>query len=250
VGGETTFKEIIMRTYRTKSGPFKERPYYKLQEIEDICVDELQKVELLPKAPGPIRIERFIEKKFGIVPKYEDLPVGILGCTKFSVNGVEEIIVARSLAEGETKVAGRRINTTLAHEVGHGLLHAYLFSHGLETSSLFGDSWLHEEQKLICRNDTIAGIKDSKVRYEGKWWEYQANLAISSLLLPKQLVMTTLEPFLVEKGCFGFGGKDLPLAKKSGAIRVVSDVFDVNPIVARIRVSAMFPPEENKQLTM
>jgi len=72
-----------MNTYRTHKGPFKERPYFKDQEIETICADELKAVGLFPATPSPIRIDRFIEKRFGVVPSYEDLGKGILGLTRF-----------------------------------------------------------------------------------------------------------------------------------------------------------------------
>ena len=238
-----------MRIYRAKSGPFSERPYYSVEEVEQICTDELLKINLLPLDPEPIRIDRFIEKRFKVDPKYEDLPLGLLGCTKFGPNGVEEIVVSKSLAEENRKVSERRISTTLAHEVGHGLLHAHLFAFGEQSRSLFGDSLDAIEPKILCRTDTIEGIQDRKrVNYGGKWWEYQANLAIGGLLLPRQLVMIIMEPFLVEKG--QLGSKVLDSVHKEEATRELVEVFDVNPIVARIRISTIFPADKDFQLTL
>lgn len=238
-----------MRTYRATSGPFAERPYYTVEEVEKICSDELLKVGLLPQDPGPIRIDRFIEKKFKVDPKYENLPEGFLGCTKFGTKGVEEIIVSKSLAEENSKVAERRIDTTLAHEVGHGLLHAHLFAFGEQPRSLFGDSLDPIEPKILCRKNTIEGIRSRiRIDYGGRWWEYQANLAIGGLLLPRQLVMMVLEPFLVEKG--QLGSKLLDSVRKEEATRELVEVFDVNPIVARIRIETIFPPEQDFQLTL
>ena len=57
-----------MRRLRAQNGRFLERPYYRESEMESIAIDELSKVGLLPTTPGPIRVERFIEKRFGIVP--------------------------------------------------------------------------------------------------------------------------------------------------------------------------------------
>jgi len=65
-----------MRTYRTNAGPVRERPYYKLREIEDICTEALRQVDLYPSTPEPVRIERFIEKRFGVHPEYGELPDG------------------------------------------------------------------------------------------------------------------------------------------------------------------------------
>jgi hypothetical protein len=81
-----------VKTFRS-AGRFREQPYYTLSEIEQICIDELRKYGLYPSEPAPIRIDRFVEKRFGIQPSYEDLPRGLLGFTRFSSNGVEEIVV-------------------------------------------------------------------------------------------------------------------------------------------------------------
>ena len=73
-----------MRRLRAATGPFQERPYFKDAEIERICLDALREVNLLPTSPEPIRVDRFIEKRFGVPPKYEDLPGGLLGLTIFT----------------------------------------------------------------------------------------------------------------------------------------------------------------------
>ncbi len=238
-----------MKTYPTSSGPFPERPVYKIEEVELICEDELRKVGLFPSEPGPIRIERFIEKRLKIVPKYEDLPEGILGCTKFGPKGVQEIIISRRLTEENSRVAERRVNTTLAHEAGHGLLHAHLFVLGQPPKSLFGGCVDPNEPKILCRQDTIEGVQDrKKISYGGQWWEFQANLAIGGLLLPRRLVEIALEPFLVEKG--QLGNKLLEPVRKEKALRELVEVFDVNPIVARIRIEGIFPRGQELQMAL
>jgi hypothetical protein len=147
-----------MRTYRSKAGPFAEQPFYEPFEIESICVDELQKLNLYPSDPAPIRIDRFIEKRFGVAPTYEDLPHGLLGFTLFGEKGVEKIVVAKSLDDEGTRPAERRLRTTLAHEAGHGLLHAHLFVLGSRPDSLFGDGLAHDAQKILCREGGVSGI--------------------------------------------------------------------------------------------
>lgn len=238
-----------MKTYRATTGPFTERPYYTLEEVEQICTDELRKVGLFPHEPEPIRIDRFIEKRFKVVPQYEDLAEDLLGCTEFGPKGVQEIIILRSLAEESSKVSDRRLNTTLAHESGHGLLHAHLFVLEREARSLFGDGLDPNKPRILCRKDTVEGMQERRgVNRPAPWWEYQANLAIGGLLMPRQLVMMTLEPYLTEKG--RLGNKVLDRAQKEMAIRELVNVFDVNPIVAKIRVEKIFPPAREQQLTL
>lgn len=236
-----------MKTYRSSSGPFTERPYYELSEIEQICSDELLKVGLLPSSPEQIRIERFIEKRFKISPVYEDLGEGVLGYTKFGPKGVHGIVISRALSEEGEIGSDRRVLTTMAHEAGHGLLHAHLFIFGEIPRSIFGDNSNSNEPKILCRKETVDGFQgNSTINYKGRWWEFQANLAMGSLLLPKKLVMLALEPFLVKKGLMGVNVFNPELKQK--AIKELVGVFNINPIVASIRIDSIFSPVINSQL--
>lgn len=227
-----------MKNYRAKSGPFRERPYYELREIERICEDGLNQVGLLPSDPSPIRIDRFIEKYFGVPPAYEDLDKGVLGFTQFGPKGVQAIVVARALDEDRTKPAERRIRSTLAHEAGHGLLHAHLFALDRESKPLFGDFTEPNSPRVLCRDipNTSAGHLPD---YDKRWWEYQANRAIGAFLLPRSLVESAIDPLLSSSGLLGT--KTLNSSHVNPAARLLADTFDVNPIVARIRLQEMYP---------
>ena len=237
-----------MRTYRAKSGPFTEMPYYTVEEIEQICGDELRKVDLFPADPMPIRVERFIEKRFNVHPLYEDLDEGLLGFTKFGPRGVEEIGVSKALAEEDNQICNRRISSTLAHEAGHGLFHGHLFALGRQNKSLFDGEFNLNERKILCRGKTIEGVQKGRIRYDGRWWEFQANRAIGGLLLPRPLVETALGKFMLEKGTLG--NKILDPARREEAARFLSQVFDVNPIVARIRIGTIFSTGQESQLSL
>lgn len=237
-----------MRTFRTKSGPFSEQPYYELSEVESICLNELQKVGLYPAEPSPVRIDRFIEKRFGIVPSYEDLPKGLLGFTRFSVQGVVEIVVANALDEENTRSAERRLRTTLAHEGGHGLLHAHLFAPGFRPDSLFQHELAPDAPKILCRDEAMheAGRTVKKPPY--RWWEYQANLAMGALLLPETLVAKALEPMVAARGMLK--QPSLPTERREDAVNLLTSLFDVNPVVARIRLESLYPVAASRQMTL
>lgn len=234
-----------MRNYRSKSGPFTERPYYKTHEIEDLCAEELRKVNLFPSSPQPIRIDRFIEKRFGVVPQYDELPDGVLGFTRFTSNGVAAVVVSRVLSEEGTASAERRINTTLAHEAGHGLLHSHLFAVGCQPERLFGAEIDPNTPKILCRDE-----KDKPFpKYDGRWWEYQANQTIGALLLPRSLVEQCLNSGIFESvGSFGI--RQLNPAKRESAIELLASTFEVNPAVATIRLDQLFPESDSAQLTL
>ncbi len=55
-----------MKTFRSRSGPFIERPHFEPSEIDRICADELRKEGLYPNSPAAIRIDRFVEKRFRV----------------------------------------------------------------------------------------------------------------------------------------------------------------------------------------
>jgi len=227
-----------MRTYRNSTGPFSERPFFKPSEIERICEDALREVGLYPVKPEPVRIERFIEKRFKVTPVYEPLPDGILGYTRFGPQGVEAVVVARSLSEDDSKVSRRRINTTLGHEAGHCLLHAHLFAlAAANLGSLFGGELEGNTHQIMCRD-----------RSKGRWHEVQANMVMGAILLPRPLVLQAVDSFLVAHGVLG--EKSIKESSRPAAIRQVSDVLDVNPIVAQIRLGEMFPSSESGQMAL
>ena len=235
-----------MRSYRSKSGPFAERPFYTNEEIERICTDELRATNLFPSTPSPIRIDRFVEKRFAVVPEYQELGDGVLGLTKFGPKGVQGIVVARILDEEGTTTAERRIRTTLAHEAGHGLLHAHLFAVATKEHSLFGDFSDPKLPKVLCRDLPTSPVQRSG--YDGRWWEFQANRAIGALLLPKPLVHAAMESVLEPAGLLG--GTVLKANRREQGIRLLADVFEVNPVVAKIRLQELFPASDEAQLRL
>src|SRR6202795_2970184 len=186
-----------MHKVPTPSGPHPFQLYFDdLGEIDEICLEALKSQSLLPSKPAPIRIERFVEKQFRTPLRYEDLGPDNLGCTIFNSSGaVEAILVSRSLEEQNTTPARRRVRSTVAHEAGHGLLHGPLF---------IGDNFPdrgENQRRILCRSEDI--LVETQWSYRGRWWEFQANQAIGSLLLPRLLVNAFLDQSGIEVGSSG-----------------------------------------------
>lgn len=217
----------------SSTGRSRNRTYYSRDEIDRICVDALESVGLYPRVPEPIRIDRFIEKRFGVSAAYEDLGPGILGMTKFGRTGVQAVIVSQRLDNENSQVSERRIRSTLAHEAGHGLLHEHLFAPD-ETMPLFGDC-TPTGIRVLCRDEPHTG---SQTSHQGNWWEYQANRAIGSLLLPRGLVGIALEEFSISSG--GLGLTHVDRGRRLEATSCLAETFDVNPVVARIRFDELY----------
>ncbi|MBU2573539.1 MAG: hypothetical protein KKH28_05625 [Elusimicrobia bacterium] len=207
-------------------------------------------MSLYPDNPEPIRIDRFIEKRFNISPKYEVLPPGVLGYTQFG-SQVEAIVVSQSLAEDQTPVSRRRVNTTLAHEAGHGFLHAYLFmlASAKDITPFLTKEFDVDSHRILCRDDIIHGTEQggARRRYAGRWWEFQANKAMGALLLPRELVIKCLDTLLVDRG--SFGEKWLTPGQREAAAQKLVSAFDVNPIVGRLRLQTLYPEGDEQQLT-
>jgi hypothetical protein len=231
-----------MRAFGARSGPFENRLRFSPAEIDDMCVEALTKAELLPSSPQAIRIERFIEKYFSCPVRYEDIGNGVLGCTVFRQNGsVERVIISTTIDEGH-KTSERRIRSTLAHEGGHCLMHPILFMNADAHGTLnFGNVANHNldfsRRRILCRESDV--FATSVKAYSGRWWEWQANRAIGGFLLPKKLVRPVCKQF----GQVSPVTRSLSLleSKRYDAERAVADVFDVNPVVARIRLAELFP---------
>ena len=227
-----------MREIPAPGKPFERRLYFENGEIERICADALKSAGCLPATVAPVEIELFVEKAFDCRAVYDSLPTGVLGAAAFRRDGsLEEITVARSLSVGG-QVGERRARSTWAHEAGHGLLHGPLFAQGKLRHPLLDDCFDYKKRRILCREADIGATGTS---YHGKWWEWQANQAIGALLLPRAHVETALESLTEEQGMFGT--RVLPSVQREPAARLLSEALDVNPAVARIRLSGLFPTD-------
>jgi hypothetical protein len=226
-----------VRKVPTPSGPFPFQLYFEdLGEIDEICLEALRRQSLLPSKPAPIRIERFVEKEFKTALRYEDLGPDNLGCTIFNSSGaVEAILVSRDLEEQNTTPARRRVRSTVAHEAGHGLLHGSLF---IDSPDL-GEN----QRRILCRSEDILG--ETQRSYRGRWWEFQANQAIGSLLLPRLLMNAFLDQSGIELD--SSGSRILTPAQRESLAKKAAVIFDVNPIVVRIRLDSVLPSQKSAE---
>lgn len=234
-----------MKEFRTKDGPYPIRLLYETREIDDICLDALRQAKLLPADPGPIKIDLFLEKYFGVPILYEDMGEGIMGSTVFnSMGAVTGFTIAPWIEVEGTPTAERRVRSTLAHEGGHGLLHSRLFIAD-RTADLFGTSDREQHPRnFMCRDSDISPGATAAPKYDGRWWEWQANRAIGGLLLPKPTVRKVVASHLEETSF----GQRLQESQRAKAEKEVAGIFDVNPVVARIRLEEMFPRERQASL--
>ena len=232
-----------MNRFRARCGPFEDQLRFSRREIESMCIEALRAAGLLPSSPEPIRIERFVEKHFACRVRYEDLGEGVMGCTVFRDTGAIEVVIISDRLDDGRDVSDRRVKSTLAHEAGHCLMHASLFIKTSEQPRLGLNGENRENLDLsdavFCAEIAISDRLDKKRDYDRRWWEWQANRAIGEFLLPANLVREASVPFVefarVTKSA------SLPARRRVEAERELVKIFQVNPIVARIRLQELFP---------
>ena len=200
-----------------------------------MCESALSEAGYFPSEPSRVNIDRFVEKHFAISPQFEDLPQGVLGYSCFDSGGMVSMHIATALTDEGTRVAERRVNTTLAHEAGHGLFHSYLFSFAEGGLDLFQSDPDVTRDRILCRDENMPQPK-----VHGRWWEIQANMAIGPLLMPRSLVLEAVKPFLASTGLLGIGA--VPEDTRESVVAKLSSIFDVNPVVARIRLEGITKP--------
>lgn len=106
-----------------------------------------------------------------------------------------------------------------------------------------------DSRRILCRDDIIHGSGQGGAQrcYTGRWWEFQANKAMGALLLPRELVVKCLDTLLVDRG--SFGEKWIQQGQREAAVQKLVGVFDVNPIVGRLRLETLYPAGDEQQLT-
>lgn len=223
---------------KTSNGPFARNLFIPAPRFESMAREALEEVDLLPESPSEVRIERFLEKKWDMVEDYVDLPEDVLGQAAFNEDGLHHIELNRELADDQSVPAQRRVRSTLAHEIGHGLAHSELWAEVfklrkegtlLEVAANLQQSFT--EFGFSCRSHTIESGSIKPAEFE--WWEYQANQLMASLLLPWHLVMEVADNYRKD---LSSTDKNLREGTMYHLKYDLADVFNVNPAMAQIRV--------------
>lgn len=224
-----------MKVVRTPGRGLGKRLVFDEAEFDAIGLETLRKTKLLPSAPAPVRIDRLIESLFGVTIEYLDLGEGVLGATSFRPNGsVHGIAVARDL---DRDSATHLFRSTLAHEAGHGLLHPMLFMQDTGQGTFSVDNADPSKRRILCRSRDI--VPGQRRGYDGRWWEYQANRMIGSLLLPRQLVLAAAGEFAERRPLSG--SMFLSEENRMRATDQLAKLFEVSQACMSIRLEEILP---------
>lgn len=160
------------------------RPWYEREEIERIVAENVSAFSDTSSV-GVLDLEAFAEQQCGVsLDQYAVLPHTILGVTVFGASERCRVLINRALSEAADDSAAStatigRWRATLAHEIGHVLLHRILHLHR------------HDQVELFPRNHGPLDIvemrclrRDVATENATHWREVQANVAMASLLMP------------------------------------------------------------------
>jgi Zn-dependent peptidase ImmA (M78 family) len=167
-----------------------------LTALEPLNVDRLIEV-----------VEDALEIDFDIT---YDLPHGIEGCTSTTDN---KVLIHADLADDPSSV--KRFRATVAHEIGHALLHVPLLRE-YSRNRIFSQKKGEEKGIELYRNANCPAYKDP---------EWQAWYFAGAILMPKPAI-------------------DM-LLKSGDSLRSMAERFEVNPAFLKVRLRKLEVDIEN-----
>lgn len=171
-------------------------------------------------------ITTLIERDVADLDQYADLTIygtGVEGVTEFARTGKPKVSISNDVHRVEN-----RLRTTLTHEYGHVILHAYLFA--LERRRLPVDG-NRKPNAIYCKRDTM--ISASKT----DWMEWQAGYVSGAALMPKTYVQKIVGEIQRERNIYG---PSLPTSENGLAlIGAVVNGFSVSREAATVRLKIL-----------
>ncbi|WP_354101972.1 ImmA/IrrE family metallo-endopeptidase [Bradyrhizobium sp. RT5a] len=171
-------------------------------------------------------ITTLIERDVTDLDQYADLTMygaGVEGVTEFAGAGKPRVSISNDVHRFEN-----RLRTTLTHEYGHVILHAYLF--GLEQRQLAVDG-KRKPNAIYCKRDTM--ISASKT----DWMEWQAGYVSGAALMPKSYLQKIVAGVQYARNIYGAcepGG-----ANGEALIQAVVSEFAVSREAATVRLKIL-----------
>ncbi len=238
-----------LTTQKTDRSPgiFLKTEFIPDKRIDRRAIEELQSVGLMPDKPEPVLIDRFCDVKWGMPEDYQYLQTGILGYAGFTYSGFDRIVINAELEDDLSQTARRRVRSTIAHEIGHAILHEKMFVEKMlfdkNQGLLFGEMErkpIMDVRRIVCREGDVFGSIG-----KSPWYEVQANKFMAAILMPKTLFYQVVEPFLLSYDDCSMS--PTMRMRYYGKIDEVSETFNVSREMARIAVENYMTKERAKR---
>lgn len=230
--------EAVLKILREKTK--EKRPVFKDSQIDDIALNLLSSnyPEYLIK-PTPVNIEKIIEKEGYNLQEVSFVNRKVLGAAIFkdedfqlidSLTGeiVVENIPAGSIIydEYEEKKSEVRFRTTIAHELGHMVLHK---------------DYYNNEKNVMCRREDVESEGPRNLVTRHDWEEHQANQFASCILIPKPMLLDIVFEAVKNYECpVPSKMKFMSEGEREKLVNWIAEVFNVSKIMAKIRFEKIF----------
>lgn len=236
---DNELKEVI-EMLRNKMS--QNRPIYRDDTIDSIAENFLSKnYPVFLGEPKPVNVEHIIENEGYLLQGISFADRGILGAAIFRDTYIDTLDsegtggIVRNFIKGgsilfdelEADKSESRYKTTLAHELGHMILHQTYYT--------------NSNVEIKCRKDVIGNYNYKELITRNDWEEHQANWFASCILIPKSMLIKTI--YNLAFNCeipipskFKYLAKD----EKYKIINIISEKFDVSKEMAKIRFEKIF----------
>jgi hypothetical protein len=210
-----------------RTGRFRERPYWESSELEEISdrtiTGFLRERYGFDRIPVPTEaLTLLIERDaadLDLSANLSDQEHEVFGVTYFFSGKRPQVKILRELWEQSWRV--NRLRTTLAHEYGHVLLHAWLYDRPEAPPGPQTCYW----RTMLPSMSTI------------DWMEWQAGYVSGALLMPESFIRRAAEAYFQRRHI----GTPVPRDTREGAelAQRISLVFEVSPEAATVRLSQL-----------
>jgi hypothetical protein len=212
------------------TGRFPRRPHWEIDELEQRCEAVMEPFLKARYGQAPARVPTdaltvLIEREAEELDLHAVLTANraeeeIHGVTWFFPGAKPKVQINRALRREFRRA--NRYRTTLAHEYGHLLLHAWLYQYFARE--------LQPRGPLRCYSRTVQVSLERLT----DWMEWQAGYISTALLMPRRRVRLVTAAFAQERGAHP------PLEAESLDAQALSkrltDLFDVSREAARVRL--------------
>ncbi|MDE2126276.1 MAG: ImmA/IrrE family metallo-endopeptidase [Armatimonadetes bacterium] len=215
-------------------------PFIEADIIERTMDDHLRRASLLPTAHKPavdveVLLESFLKVK---LDQHADLPTDVLGVTHFTPGKAPRVEINRDLtssadSESSPSWVRGRLRSTMAHEGAHVILHRQDAESRAAQFSLFGD----EDDELRQQGDVCLKRDFGVIRPQLNRREYQANVGMAAILMPKSIFVEVAESFMPNANLKCPRPQDLVFSES--VIAKLAQRFQVSKQAAGIRVKTL-----------
>lgn len=226
-----------------------------IEELAEIIISDY-KPDMIDKAKA-LDVEHFLEFYADLQMDYQDLThnQSILGMMVFNDGHVPVYDANNNKAkmipvdEGTVLIDNSLLNEeqlprerfTLAHEVGHWLLHRQMYVIDKNQISLFDNMPDERATAIKCRKCDIESTGRKNLLTDDDWMEWQADYLASALLMPKKSFINEIILHAKEAGMYQYV-YDLGIDPKYSAwvdnvITKVAGTFEVSLTAAIIRIN-------------